>query len=213
MKTSDLSDEITERAQAGDVIGLVGLLNIPEVRSSAKLSHAVLFRTNHFIDKDAAVPVLSRLLGVSESMDARFGAANDLGKLRGTHIVTALRPGVEDEDGRVRARTLESMASADATSAIRYFRTGLSDPSWTVRDRACLGLVEADDASSVSLVVPLLNDESRTVQKAARKALVSLGGDAASEALEVAAEEVAFMERRLLRAAARKARSRPTRPG
>jgi len=208
VKTSDLSDEITERAQAGDVIGLIGLLNNPAVCSSAKLSHAVLFRTNHFIDREAAVPILSRLLEVSESMDSRFGAANDLGRLRGPHIVEALRPGVEDEDGRVRARTLESMASADATSAINYFQNGLNDSSWAVRDRACLGLGEAGDVSCVPLVVPLLKDESKTVQKAARKALASLGGGAASKALEVAAEKAAFVERRLLRAAAKEARSR-----
>lgn len=120
------------------------------------------------------VPPLRRLLARSTKAE-RQQMASALGKFPSLLAVEMLATLLEDEDGQVRSRAIQSIADLEGLDTLPALLTALKDTNGDVRWIAALALGKMERAETVDALIALLTDEDKEVGRIAAEGLGQKG--------------------------------------
>src|SRR5208337_4658211 len=116
------------------------------------------------------------LLGLKDpDWEARFKAAEGLGRLKRARAVKPLIEALKDEDEYVREGAVWALGEIGHKMAVEPLIEALKDPDRYVREGAISALGKIKDKGAVKPLIGALKDRDESVRRAAEAALGSLG--------------------------------------
>jgi len=152
-----------------DVLGRVWALN--------QLSTQLKVATTPASDKEAISNLLAKTVTADKFWAVRYEAVAALAEVNGAGTRAALLSAIKDENARVRARAVTSLASSKDASLASVYQQLLSDQSYGVIRAAALALGHTKAGEAYDSLVKLLDAPSwhNSVRASALSGLTALG--------------------------------------